>query len=739
MKPICTADAPATVFLAADKPLRLDAEAWQAGMPEWPSITIPVPKTLRDFRGYDRLVVDLVNETDAPGPRMYCYISGPTGHVSKGLSGGSCTVPAYGFKRCIIPLKGWEYAEGVDPADIARVHFFFTRPKTLRLAFYRLTLLPKGVACPPPTERFMTEVVKPLEAKGAELKALAEKRRAEIRKAAADVFRGKCQMAGQKGAFCIGSASPMEKIRPRDGAFPAVASSVSLRLARGEKESMQLFVLPRTGDLANVRVSVSKLACGDVGFPSDRVSVAVLGYVNVTNPAPYLCGVNEASANPPGYVRKTAGCETGWWPDPILGFLDRTDVRGDDLQGFWLRVHAPEDQPAGVYRGRVTVSADGVEPVSLPISVRVNRFTVPRTPMLPLAVTFSPDATDQHEDAEGLALAAARRADPLSPINQWKKHKAEWCDFLADHYLSYDSLYHSRMPDFEMLERQWRSGMKGKFNLGYWGVPEKGEAGKEKWRKGTLGRLKAGYEKAKALGMLGGAYAYGCDEASADKFERINWAAAEIRRELPGVPISTTAYDGEYGVGSPLGTIDWFTPQTVVYDRAKADKSRAAGHQVWWYFACDQKAPCANSFIECQGIELRSLMGAQSVRFRPDGYLYYEITLWNSIRPISSGPFTDWDPRSWTTYHGDGSWTCCGPDGTPLSTVRLENFSDGLEDFAYAMLLERRLAAEPNAPWAAKARELLAVPDSLVQSVTNYCDDPAAIYAWRDAMADLLE
>ena len=71
--------------------------------------------------------------------------------------------------------------------------------------------------------------------------------------------------------------------------------------------------------------------------------------------------------------------------------------------------------------------------------------------------------------------------------------------------------------------------------------------------------------------------------------------------------------------------------------------------------------------------------------------------------------------------------------------MRLENFSDGLEDFAYAMLLERRLAAEPNAPWAAKARELLAVPDSLVQSVKNYCDDPAAIYAWRDAMADLLE
>ena len=136
---------------------------------------------------------------------------------------------------------------------------------------------------------------------------------------------------------------------------------------------------------------------------------------------------------------------------------------------------------------------------------------------------------------------------------------------------------------------------------------------------------------------------------------------------------------------------------------------------------------------------MRSVMGAQAVKFRPDGYLYYQISLWNSVRPITDGPYTDWDPRSWTTYNGDGSWTCCGPDGTPLSTVRLENFSDGLEDFAYAKLLEAKLQATPNASWAAKAKELLAVPDKLVENVRNYSADASLLYAWRDAMADLLE
>jgi len=42
----------------------------------------------------------------------------------------------------------------------------------------------------------------------------------------------------------------------------------------------------------------------------------------------------------------------------------------------------------------------------------------------------------------------------------------------------------------------------------------------------------------------------------------------------------------------------------------------------------------------------------------------------------------------WNIYNGDGAWLCVGPDGTPLATQRLENFRDGLEDFAYVKILE---------------------------------------------------
>ncbi len=215
----------------------------------------------------------------------------------------------------------------------------------------------------------------------------------------------------------------------------------------------------------------------------------------------------------------------------------------------------------------------------------------------------------------------------------------------------------------------------------------------------------------------------------------------ELKEALPGVPVSTTAYDHEFGVDTPLDVMDWFTPLTPKFDPAKAAASRKAGHQVWWYICCGPHAPFANMFIECPAIEGRLLMGAQSVRMRPDGFLYYQISIWNSRKCITSGPYTDWDPRSWTRYHGDGSWTCVGPGGRPLPTVRLENFRDGLEDFAYAQLLERKLAAraDKNDSWSRRARELLAVPRTVMDSMTNYTDDPAAVYDWRDGMADLLE
>ena len=78
-------------------------------------------------------------------------------------------------------------------------------------------------------------------------------------------------------------------------------------------------------------------------------------------------------------------------------------------------------------------------------------------------------------------------------------------------------------------------------------------------------------------------------------------------------------------------------------------------------------------------------------------------------------------------FNGEGCIAGVGPDGIPLPTVRLENFRDGLEDLAYARLLEK------------KTGRVTQVPEALVKSLTEFALDPEALYAWRDRLADALE
>ena len=122
------------------------------------------------------------------------------------------------------------------------------------------------------------------------------------------------------------------------------------------------------------------------------------------------------------------------------------------------------------------------------------------------------------------------------------------------------------------------------------------------------------------------------------------------------------------------------------------------------------------------------------------------ISKWNQQRPLTTGPFTDWSPhgirhRNENAFDGDGVWAYCGPNGMPIPTLRLENFRDGVEDYNYAKILERRYLAHADKgdAWAREAKGLLDVPLSVMESMTNYTDDPEAILAWRNRMADLID
>lgn len=756
--------------------LRFTSPVWKQGLPEWPSFELK--PSLRDWSDYDRLAVDIVNSSEE---RFFfsLYVSDSRVPFREGLN-HRFALASCGVARFVIPLSG--FPKAVNRSDISLMHFFAERPQSdMALYLDNITLLKKGEELPVPSQRFIKEMallsqdafdaadrtiaelgqaVEPyceapeiranarrhLEQLSATFQALRselvsetltldklaalQRELANMPKRAARLsavlrYQQECVKAGiALSPMLVGTATSMEQLLPRDVSFTLQpVRTVEVRLARNEKESFQLAVMPVDAALEKVSVTVSDLTGpGGATFARTQIDCDVTGYVETKQSPPYKVD------------------HVGWWPDPILNFLGPVDIAAGDLQSFWIRVRAPHGQPPGDYRGTLIVTAANAPTVKLELRVHVYRFTLPDESPLPLAVTFAP------HDSPILATQAeqtAWRGTPDYPVNAWKKHTTAWGDFLADYYLTYDSLYHHGMPDFSILQRLKEQGRLGHFNLGYWSYVNDSEAARAAYQESTIKRLRAAYDQAKELGLLDHAYIYGCDEVTTDLFGRVEEAAALIKAACPGVPIMTTTYDQSYGMNSGIGSVDIFCPLTPKFDLEQVALARAAKKEVWWYICCGPHHPYANMFIEYPAIEGRLLMGAMTAKMRPDGFLYYQISIWNSQKPITTGPFTEWSARSWTVYHGDGAWTCVGPDGTPLPTQRLENFRDGLEDFAYVRILEERMAqqvADPDAAaWLAEAQAALAVPETLVANMKEYSRDPAAVYAWRDRLAALIE
>ncbi len=600
------------------------------------------------------------------------------------------------------------------------------------------------------------------------VKAVADREAAERADAKAALAKAMSAKGMKADLMLVGAATSMEHVMPKDPSALAnvrPADSLLLRLARGEYESLQVIVAPTGGEtLKGVSVKCSGDLVGEgrrekgegrsAIFAASNVFCSVTGYSKTLYQAPYAVGrtVFTNAASVAGYKRSGYFPRAGWYPDVILGHVRAADVAPDTAQSFWVRVKCPRDQPAGVYAGELEVSAAGVSPRRLKLSVRVNGFELPKLPVLPVAMNFNPGGGTGWlpTDAEFAERTAAAN-DPAAPRNIWQKRKMEWVDFLADYLITYDFLYRvsrakrDSVPDWEALMRLKGQGRLGPFNLAYWGKRGEGEKAMNDWREKTVPYYRGIYDRAKELGILDKGFFYGNDECNPDTFPAIRRQADLIHKEFPGVPLFTTARDVDFGVGTnSLANVEWFCPLTGRYNFKRAEKARATGRKIWWYVCYGPTWNCANLHIEEKPIDARSLLGAQSVFYKADGFLYWQVGKWHSPRTLGDNPFTDWVAASCFGFNGEGCIAGVGPDGIPLPTVRLENFRDGLEDYAYVAILKSKIAAVGEGrsgcdEWLARAKALAAVPPAVVKALDCFSDDPAVLYRWRNAMADFIE
>jgi hypothetical protein len=191
-------------------------------------------------------------------------------------------------------------------------------------------------------------------------------------------------------------------------------------------------------------------------------------------------------------------------------------------------------------------------------------------------------------------------------------------------------------------------------------------------------------------GLLGASYVYGYDERGSSYFNAIRDMFGKVHELYPGLRTMTTAKDTSFGLSTNLrSVVDIWVPQIDVYSQTAANQLRVESKDMWWYICVGPSRPYPNFFIEYPAIEARLLMGLMAHKYQPGGFLYYSVARWLSASwhgPITSGPYTAWDPKCGDRNSGDGSLFCAGADG-PLPTIRSENIRDGLEDYEYLKLL----------------------------------------------------
>ena len=219
--------------------LHVTKPSWHEGMKDKMGVRVTLRPPVTDWRGYDRLVVDVFNDGPS-GDWVYLRAVGPDDDWERGLY-GRMSLPAYGYQRWVVNLK---WPKGFDASNVTRMLInTSSMPKGVNMYLDGFRLLKPGEPLPEATgELFSRGLVPRYQRRITELEQMLEEAHGARRHdAALRRFRESCEKAGASHPrFCVGKASSAEQVLPRDDFSAEPAVSVDIRLARNEWEAVQL-------------------------------------------------------------------------------------------------------------------------------------------------------------------------------------------------------------------------------------------------------------------------------------------------------------------------------------------------------------------------------------------------------------------------------------------------------------------------------------------------------------------
>ena len=590
------------------------------------------------------------------------------------------------------------------------------------------------------------------------------------------IARFECRPLSSADEFAVWQVPSVVKVFPDD---PAQRNTVpQIASAGNEKEVLQLAV--RAGRFnKGVRVSAELIAVfggsksavprKDLQAQYPSLKTHVVGYVPIDYPTSYY--QSDATAWHRLIPTQRPGCD-GWaglWPDPLLP-TDRFDLAANTTQAVWLTFDVPKNAIPGSYQYKVRFEAGdrilaeqvcqvGVWDFTLPdknhvaaiYDVRYGRsgskyWGKPLSEMYPELVRFLADRR--------LSPDSIKPEPKIRYVNG--KVEADFTEYdkAAEYYFNELGLPYSYTP-WTFYLFGWGHPPKTFFGQRpYEGDPPYEDADRSKlrpeYKKAYQACLKVFWDHVKEKGWADRIILYISDEPH-DWHAHIGIqmkALCDMIHEVdPTIPIYSSTWkhvpdwDGYldvWGIGH--------------YGRVAVDKIaelQKAGDRIWFTTdgqMCTDTPYCA---VERLLPHYCFKYGAQAYEFWGASWLTYDPYQygWHSYIRQSSEP----GKYYWIRYpNGDGFLIYPGgPIGQegPVSSIRLENAREGVEDYEYLYRLKSlvdkakaagRDVSQGEAALAAAA-ELVEIPNAGGRYSSKILPDPGALLRARVQVAQAIE
>ncbi len=555
-------------------------------------------------------------------------------------------------------------------------------------------------------------------------------------------------------ALRVWEVNPLVKVFP-DTPPQAQARAVSVELAGNEYQAFQLAL--RMGGTRSNDLSIAITPLKDrSGNELPPVTIERVGYVPVDYPSAYY------SSDVPEWCRKLprGGPSTdgwaGWWPDPLAP-ASKVQLCPNTTQPVWFTVHAPRLTRAGEYTAEIRLSALGQLPRRIALKVQVLPFTIPDGGRLRAIfdLRFGPGGAfgsgigSQEDYRKWLRFIAAHRLgiNEIHPPPRfaWKDGQVtmDAAEFDETARFCFDDLGMNvaYTPDF--------------FYMFGWAYPPKKLFGLEPFTPEWTTALRQAYrlftEHIRQKGWHDKFVYYMSDEPHfqnefvVDQMKKLCGLVHEVDREIP-IYSSTWRHCSAWDDSLDL----WGIGQYGCFPVADMERLQHAGKSMW--FTCDGQMATDTPFLATE-----RLLPYYCFKYGVSGFEFWGLAWWTYdpwqvgwhqfIRQSDEGK-----KYYWVRYpDGDGFLAYPGqPVGVegPVSTIRLEQLRQGLQDYEALILLEQlaskaRQAGRPvsGAERALTlARELVTIPNAGGLRSTEILPNPDRVPAVRRAVnAVLLE